>query len=153
MKAEILGEKKPFYSLHLGILAHIKETLSKNKDFQQANKFEFACLFNLKPKPELAEKLIIKDESWTEALRLYCIYSMVNEGISLWDLSTLHRRLIQKFGIPIVQDLENLIKGKLIYPPTAFYKLDFFFGVGWKRISKSFNLLNLKRDDVEASKI
>jgi hypothetical protein len=88
--------------------------------FQDAIEFELQVLLGYTSEIILANKLSLFNKDWREALRLCCIFSIVNQILSANTTENINRRMFQKYGLNIVKDLENLQNIDLLYQSEGF---------------------------------
>ena len=110
MHAQSLANRKPYFALHLEIMAHL--TLAKANDelFNEAIGFELNSILGFEPPLDLANRLIRYDEHWSEALRLYCIASQSRGGLPGNIIIPFRNKLIARFGLSFVKYLEQMEK-------------------------------------------
>lgn len=150
---------KPYLSLHLEIMSYLAKIKSADPKFHNTISFEFGAMQGLQndPPEELAEKNIILDQNWDEALRLFCITSTVSRGLSTKFLfkeglsNTIRRMLIQRFGFDILDDIEYLEKTHLLEPQTPMYDIAKKFRdlPSYEKLIKDFKLIVDPKDDTD----
>ncbi|OHT06075.1 Sec1 family protein [Tritrichomonas foetus] len=124
-KAERLQKIKPLLSLHLDLMGYLANKKKFDPSFPPTISYEYETTLGLilKPPPELADKPMMLDERWDEALRLYCISSVFARGLPNAVANNVRRQMLERFGIDALDDIENLARGHLFEPEIPFYKL------------------------------
>jgi len=115
LKAKSLADRKPLFSLHLGILEFVSALNMQSKYFQPLIRFELECLLGENPSINLLNELMKFDMMWKEQIRYYCIMSMVNDGVGLTQLSSFRKRLVAKYGQEIILEIINMKKAGFMY--------------------------------------
>ena len=114
MKADNLAKKKPLYSLHLSLMSYLSTSKFESDFFQEVIKFELDSLLGLNPPPLISERLMLRDENWTEIIRIFCLASVIKHGLPSSPLHSFWLRLVERFGIEFLNDIENLSRVGLL---------------------------------------
>jgi len=114
MKADLLAKKKPFFSLHLSMMSYLSSLKFESETFNDIIRFELETLLGQNPPPLVSEKLLLRDENYTEIIREFCLASVVKHGVPSSPLNAFWLRLVQRFGLDFVNDIQNFERSGLL---------------------------------------
>ena len=145
--------EKPFNLKNSKILSYVLTQIAPDSDKETQKEiglFDFNSILGLKPPPIIAEKLVLKDEDWTEAVREFCISSICMDGIKTEPISAFRVRLVSRFGVEFIDDIVRMAMLKILYEHQHIEINVNFVGnvvntiiskaMSYKKVARLFNL-------------
>jgi hypothetical protein len=120
-KGNRLAKLKPYLTCHLELMDYLTNFKRSQEGYKEITEFEVKTQMGLPDPPPFAEKKMLMDEDWVESMRQYCLMSAAQRGLSTAMLEALSRRLVQRFGLAMVDDLLKMQRGTLLYEQVPGY--------------------------------
>ncbi|KAH0787437.1 Sec1 family protein [Histomonas meleagridis] len=144
--AERLKLLKPLLTLHLDLMDYLVKMKSADPDFKTTIEFEYQAQMGIEIAPPLADKYMILDKNWDEAVRQYCISCLYQRGLNEKVLANFRRVMIERFGFQILDDLDNLVRANLVLAKIPAYKIFTAKLPTWEQTNKAFHVMTNPND-------
>jgi hypothetical protein len=139
-KGNRLAKLKPYLTCHLELMDYLTNFKRSQEGYREITEFEVKTQLGLPDPPPFAEKKMLMDEDWIESMRQYCLMSVAQRGLSSGMLETLSRRLVQRFGLAMIDDLLKMQRGSLLYEQVPGYMFWADRLPAWEDLRKHFEL-------------
>eukprot|EP00826_Nyctotherus_ovalis_P053979 TRINITY_DN7048_c0_g5_i4.p1 TRINITY_DN7048_c0_g5~~TRINITY_DN7048_c0_g5_i4.p1 ORF type:complete len:567 (+),score=191.38 TRINITY_DN7048_c0_g5_i4:1105-2805(+) len=131
-----IPQLKNFFNLNFNLLAHL-DTLVAKPGFKQVLEMEIKTITADDVSREVMQNLemeITKCENRTQLLRVMCLLSLVNNGLSKEQYNTLTKEFVDAFGISELMRILNLDRAGILRKEKT--------GAAWKSLKDAFKLIN-----------
>ena len=131
-----IPQLKNFFNLNFNLLAHLDAQVAKTA-FKQVLEMEIKMITSDDVPKEVIQTLemeISKCENRTQLLRIMCLLSLVNNGLSKDTYNSLTKEFVDAFGISELMRILNLDRAGILRKERT--------ATAWKGLKDTFKLIN-----------
>ena len=143
-----LAKLKPYLTCHMDIMIYLAKFKAAQKNCQAINTFEYQSQLGLEVLPPNGEENMNMDEDWIETLRQYAIVSASQRGLKSGVAKMVRRRLVERFGLPVIGDILKMERSKVMYQEPPPWNLLAPRLPDWDSLKSKFKL-QVDKDDKE----
>uniref|UniRef100_A0A7S1PG27 Uncharacterized protein n=1 Tax=Percolomonas cosmopolitus TaxID=63605 RepID=A0A7S1PG27_9EUKA len=136
-----ISEDKTNLEMHINIVQKLTSIISEREFRKRMESEQDAMTLSSRDRDsclKYVEECIFKQEPLSKVLRILCLVSIVNNGLSVKKYQNLRSEILQSYGIEVSIALNNLHEMGLF----TYYDSPTVRDINWKQIKSTFDLIH-----------